>query len=483
MNKQILLFTLVMVPLLTFGFSGEVVINDIKYSLDTDKQTAEVRPNNYSGNIVLPSSVIYDGIECYVTSIGYNAFGGCDLKSISIPQTVNTINGGAFRECIGLTSVHITDIASWCRITIANDYGANPLTYAHHLYLNGKEVKDLVIPDEVTSIPLLSFYGCWSLTSLSIPASVTSVGGEAFGDCPNITSIKVVRNNVKYDSRGDCNAIIDSETNTLILGCQNTTIPDDIVSIGHCAFSGCSTLTSLSIPAKVNSIKDWAFYGCSGLVYLSLYSETIPEIKSNTFADSNYKNATLYVPTAFIDDYRETAVWKDFKYIYPIEGANGEKCAKPTISYNNGKISFNSTTEGAYFLSSISDSDIGSYTGNEIPLQITYNITVYAKAYGYLNSDVVTATLCWIDAEPQSEGITNVEVAKFKSNPILIQREGNELTISGVLSGLPIHVYDMSGKLIGMSMSDNTGSVRFNITNSDKILVVKFGNKSVKVSR
>ena len=157
----------------------------------------------------------------------------CDAEgTIEIPKeikgiAVTSIGSEAFRGCSGLTSIEI--------------------------------------PAGVTSIGESAFYGCSGLKSIEIPAGVTSIGSEAFSGCSGLTSIVVEAGNTVYDSRDNCNAIIEKETNTLIQGCKNTKIPAGVTSIGEYAFSGCSGLTSIEIPAGVTSIGYLAFYGCSGL--------------------------------------------------------------------------------------------------------------------------------------------------------------------------------------------------------------------------
>ena len=241
------------------AYDYDFVRNDIYYIVTSaeDKTVEVARSDTYSGDITIPSTVTYLGQTYTVTSIGDYAFYECSsLTSITIPNSVTSIGSYAFRGCSSLTSITIgnsvTSIGDWA-------------------FYNCTSLTSITIPNSVTSIGWSAFSGCTSLTSITIPNSVTSIRSAAFADCSGLTSIKVEAGNTSYDSHGNCNAIIETATNTLIAGCQNTTIPNSVTSIGNWAFSTCSSLTSITIPNSVTSIGSSAFLGCT-----SLTSSTIP---------------------------------------------------------------------------------------------------------------------------------------------------------------------------------------------------------------
>ena len=160
------------------------------------------------------------------------------------------------------------------------------------------------------------YRGC-ALTSVIIPNSVTSIGNCAFEDCPNLASIVVESGNPNYDSRNDCNAIIETASNTLIAGCKNTIIPNNVTCIGSYAFYGCSGLTSVTIPESVTSIGDEAFEECNSLTSVTALNPTPVAITNYVF--SNRKNATLYVPKGSKSAYKAADFWGQFKEIIEIE--------------------------------------------------------------------------------------------------------------------------------------------------------------------
>lgn len=231
--------------------------------------------------------------------------------------------------------------------------------------LQGNEVTDLLIPKGVTSIKDHAFAGCCSLRSVTIgedvttigdsafdgcrnlaniviPNSVTNIGVEAFDCCGRLNSIVVENGNRVYDSRKDCNAIIETATNTLIKGCKNTVIPNSIVCIGESAFNECKNLSSIVIPDSVTTIGEYAFCACENLssviigngvkeigetafceceklVEIAVLSSIPPISKEDTF--SNY-SATLYVPVGAKKAYQTAEYWNKFSKIVEVDTEN-----------------------------------------------------------------------------------------------------------------------------------------------------------------
>ena len=195
-----------------------------------------------------------------VTNIGAYAFSGCTgLTSVAISDGVTSIGSSAFSGCSGLTSVCIDDMSKWCGISFANAT-ANPLSYAHNLYLKGELLTALEIPDGVASIGDCAFYGCNGLTSVTIPDSVTNIGGYAFAYCSGLTSVTIP----------DGVTSIGDYAFAWCRGLTSVTIPGSVTSIGRNAFAWCSGLTGVTIPDSVTSIGEEAFRGCSGLTSVTI---------------------------------------------------------------------------------------------------------------------------------------------------------------------------------------------------------------------
>jgi len=333
------------------------------------------------------------------------------LTTIAIPSSVKSIGNNAFDGCNGLTRVDISNLAAWCDIDFSVST-ANPLFYAHNLYLNGSKVSDLVIPNSVTKIKDYAFYdgdftsvtipnsvteignyafngssltgslnipnsvttignyafcyctgltgsqnipnsvtkigdsafyGCTNLTSLSIPSSVTNIGTSAFYNCCRLTSITVSGENPIYDSREDCNAIIRTETNSLIVGCNNTFIPTSVTSIGNGAFINCTGLTEIRVPNSVTNIGQKAFYNCNNLNVLTI-GNSVNNIGNSAFYDCRklrtirsritdptsvtygtqvfYRvpsSCNIYVPVGSLSLYQSTTPWKSFSNISELD--------------------------------------------------------------------------------------------------------------------------------------------------------------------
>jgi Flp pilus assembly protein protease CpaA len=253
MKKFYFLFLMMLLPLA--ASADAVQIEGIYYNLNAENKTAEVTSSRskYSGDIAIPKSVTYEDVTYSVTSIGQSAFSACrSLTSIEIPNSVISIGQDAFYVCDGLTSI--------------------------------------TIPNGVISIENGAFHDCKGLTSITIPSTVTSIGYYVFSGCSGLTSIVVEAGNTVYDSRDNCNAIIETASNTLIRGCETTVFPNNVTSIGMYAFTGCSGLTSVTIPKSVTSIETPSFSDCNNLTSIVVES-------GNTVYDSR-DNCNAIIKTA-----------------------------------------------------------------------------------------------------------------------------------------------------------------------------------------
>ena len=257
-----------------------------------------------------------------VTSIGDDAFQSCNgLTDVTIPNSVTSIGRYAFVGA-NLNAIHISDMVAWCGISFGerwagHDYDDNGFT----LYVNGEKVTNLLIPKEATVVDKLAFYKC------------------------NIETITVENGNTVYDSRNGCNGIIESASNTLLKGCKNTTIPNDVTAIADYAFHSIDDMTNITIPNSVITIGDYCFSYCinlnsvtigknvtsigydafrqSKLRNVFIKSTTPPALGADSFSNQTLYHTTLYVPTGSWDAYAYDNRW--YKFINIRETATAEE--------------------------------------------------------------------------------------------------------------------------------------------------------------
>ena len=264
-----------------------------------------------------------------LTSIGGYAFCGCiSLTAINIPESVTSIGDYAFWSCISLTAINIPEgvtsigdfafyeCSSLIAITITIPEGVTSIEQGA---FNGcHSLTAITIPEGVTSIGDGAFYICSSLTSITIPEGVTSIEVGAFSGCSSLTAITVAEGNAKYDSRGGCNAIIDTNSNTLIAGCSTTIIPESVTSIGVWAFYKCTSLTAITIPEGVTSIGERAFRDCSSLTAITCEAKTPPTLEDSYVFFGVNKSIPVYVPASSVEAYKSAQYWSEFTNIQAI---------------------------------------------------------------------------------------------------------------------------------------------------------------------
>ena len=271
---------------------------DLYYTITSNSAPYTVEVTDAVSSITtatIPETVTYKRTTYSVTSIGTSAFYNCSsLTSITIPNSVTSIGNSAFEDCSSLTSITIPnsvtsignsafeDCSSLTSVTIPNSV----TSIGMYAFWVCSSLTSVTIGNSVTSIGIAAFSGC-SLSSITIPNSVTTIGFGAF-KCPSLNSIVVESGNATYDSRNNCNALIETATNRLIAGCQNTIIPNSVTTIGGDAFYRCSSLASITIPHSVTSIDGYAFWNCS-----SLTSITIPNSVTSIGEEAFYRCSSL----------------------------------------------------------------------------------------------------------------------------------------------------------------------------------------------
>ena len=403
-----------------------------------------------------------------------------NLTSITIPNSVTYIGEGAFNGCWSLNEVHITDLAAWCNIDFDDSieeiyydciWGANPLYHAaENLYLNGELVTELVIPENVTQIKKSAFNGYSKLTSVTISNSVKSIGDYAFHGCSGLRSVTIGNSvtNIEKNAFRDCSNL------------TSVAIGNSVTSIGWSAFCGCSGLTSVTIGNSVTSIGHHAFDSGYKLKDVYCLATDVPNAISNSFGTS-LTNKTLHVPAEAITKYQTTMPWSGFGTILTLDGEEAEtlKCTNPVLSYSDGELVIECETENAEFVTEVTSDDFNKFFSNRISFSATYNISVYATATGYENSETVNAVLCWIE-NGNGENDTETDIINVPATSVFITSSNGVLYINCALENENVEIYTTTGMLVEKTNIENGNAVvQTNLRGS--AVIVKIGNKSMKV--
>lgn len=473
-----MILSLMLLPILASA-QEPIEVNGLNYLLNEEEKTATVTSSNYEGILVIPEIIMVGEDEYTVNEIGDYAFrDNVSLLSVTIPISIKTIGKFCFLQCQNLTSIklgdglesigdgafeacynlqsisfgkrinsigrdaflgystlnqiYINDLKQWCMIDFKNEL-SNPLYHAHHLYLNKKEIKELVIPEGITEIKRYAFIGGSNITSLDCPNGVTKIGSGAFYGCTTLAIIDLPESliSIGSDAFQNCSSI------------EELNIPDGNTEIGQSAFQNCSSMEKLKLSNNLQIIDQKAFKDCSKLrsisipptvelIFQNAFSFTSsddvvffmnPEYPPLAYENSFPSNSKFYVPDGSLEPYQNVVPWNNYE-LHTFSGSGPEKCAPPVITYKNETISFTSETPDAVFHYVITSADGQKNIGSSLNVSGKLLVSVYASKSGYEDSEAVESEIDvrGIRGDLNGDGIVNV-ADHVKLSDIIINNE------------------------------------------------------------
>lgn len=283
------------------GVGGE----DIVWTLDTETGVLEISGTGSTSehswkeySEYIKKVIVHDGVK----HIADRAFSGCtNLVEAIIGNDVERIGYFAFENCFSLEYV---------------DLGEGIRSFGGYAFSSCKSLRTIELPNGLTTIEGGGFRFS-GLRSVTIPSSVTSIDLGIFDYCEDLEQIIIDEANPVYDSRNNCNAVIETSTGLLVEGCNATIIPEGVTSIGNGAFGGCRKLSSVTIPSTVTYIDAYAFFECNAIKSMISLIEpgNLMEVMTCAFDGMDRENCVLYVPVGAKDVYSVTGGWRDFKNI------------------------------------------------------------------------------------------------------------------------------------------------------------------------
>lgn len=371
MNKHVVVLFLLMLTqsLLAFNFT----VDNIAYSTLSNNTVEVVSGGDYTGNLVIPAVVKYEGTVYSVVAIKKQCFFRCALTGVSLPNSIVSIGSSAFYQCAGLQDVVLP---------------LGLLTIGSSAFYQCTSLKNINIPSTVTVIEGSAFRECSSLESVNLSSSIKSIPMECFAGCASLKDIVIPPSvAVIYD-----NAFVNCSSMTML------DLPVSVTTIGTAAFSGCTGLSVIYLRSYYFSIGERAFSNCTALKKIYSGITNPGQLHDNVFYKLDKSACTLYVPVGSKKNYHETDGWKDF----------------PNI------IEFNATEVKA-------PTDYGLYVGfnteNNFLSTINIDLPIHILVFG-MNSELCFYSRLDVDNGISLSNLTpGVYVVKVMNNSIQVHRK------------------------------------------------------------